>query len=251
MEGGKESWNSYWNEYRLDVVRTAAHVSACRVAESLVRRWYGQRVPAELRILDLGCGDGHLTHLVNQRLASLAPSVKIVGFDVSGTALSKTRGASWSQRTSFTQGDACKLPFRDGTFDGVVSFGYASVASYGKPEIQEELFRVTKPSGWLIADFRNHLSLYFVLFKPAWIVRWVKRFLGFGKAQYHLSTLGVERYFAGHGFQRRLRRFALSFPPVPFLTSGTMLRIERLLDVPVLGRLFGRVFFLAFRRNDA
>jgi ubiquinone/menaquinone biosynthesis C-methylase UbiE len=67
------------------------------------------------RVLDIGCGTGELA----VRLRQAFPRMMVVGCDFSagmlGRAASKGNAAHW------VQGDACRLPFRDATFDVVTS----------------------------------------------------------------------------------------------------------------------------------
>ena len=60
------------------------------------------------RILDVGCGTGRLT-------VPLSESHMPVGVDSSAEMLSVARGKGG--RAAFVRGDACALPFRDGSFD--------------------------------------------------------------------------------------------------------------------------------------
>lgn len=250
MSSKEKHWNSYWNEYCLDRVRRATHLFSNNAAFSLLMRYYNDRMPEKLCILDLGCGDGSLTNLFAESLLSMGVGVTVVGCDLSSTALLNARSSTQSHRVTFLQVDANQLPFRDQTFHGVMSFGYASVASYHDSRIQRELFRTIKPGGWLIVDFRNILSLYFIFFRPLWIVKWLMRFFGFGKRQYHLSTLGVTGYFSRYGFKTHSMQFLLSFPPLPHLPPLILMGTERLVDRLHLRRLFGRIFLVLFLRWD-
>ena len=81
-----------------------------------------------LRVLDLGCGHGDLTPLLldDSRL-------EIVALDLSAGALGQFRarlGDRLPERLTLARASVYELPFPDGAFDAVVSFGYASAASY-------------------------------------------------------------------------------------------------------------------------
>jgi trans-aconitate methyltransferase len=64
------------------------------------------------RVLDLGCGTGHLTAAVD------AAGASVVGVDASGEMVAEARATHPS--LAFVRGDVRRLPF-DGSFDGVLS----------------------------------------------------------------------------------------------------------------------------------
>lgn len=67
-------------------------------------------------ILDVGCGTGYFAHL----LKVMYPNAKVYGVDISNTALSI--GKEKYKEIIFIKADAeVKLPFRDNTFDLVIS----------------------------------------------------------------------------------------------------------------------------------
>jgi ubiquinone/menaquinone biosynthesis C-methylase UbiE len=67
------------------------------------------------RVLDVGCGTGQLA----ARLRREIPGTQVVGCDFSRGMLGEARARDG--RLAWVQGDAGRLPFRDGTFDAVVS----------------------------------------------------------------------------------------------------------------------------------
>ena len=77
------------------------------------------------------------------------------------------------ERLSLTRASVYELPFPDAAFDGVVSFGYASAASYEGAEW--EVARVLDPGGVAVVDFANP-SLYHWLAAPRPTWRWLQRY---------------------------------------------------------------------------
>ena len=213
-----------------------------------MRRHYGERFPNELRILDLGSGDASLICRLTAALKSSGTSVKAIGCELSSSALAKTRLEPHPNVGGFVQADSAQLPFCGQVFDGVTSFGYGSVASYDNPQIHQEVFRALKPGGWLIVDYRNHLSLWFIVLKPWLIAKWLMRFWGFQKPQYHFATFGIRRYYTRCSFEPRIVRFLLCFPPVSF-SERYLLAIERVCRLLRVERLFGRIFLGLFHRK--
>jgi len=67
--------------------------------------------------LDLGCGTGSLA----RALAGRSATVRIVGLDASDDYVAHARRQLGDARVEFQAGDACALPFPDGSFDAVLS----------------------------------------------------------------------------------------------------------------------------------
>jgi ubiquinone/menaquinone biosynthesis C-methylase UbiE len=101
-------------------------------------------VTPQLRILDLGCGDG-TTALPLARLGA-----EVVGIDIARNLVeagNKRAEAAGLTRLKFQEGDACNLEgVRDHFFDVTVSMFGAMFAP--KPfDVAKEMVRVTKPGG--------------------------------------------------------------------------------------------------------
>ena len=98
--------------------------------------------------LDLGSGVGWATHIaVRERHVGRA-----VGLDFSYRAL--TSAARLTPEAGWVDGDGTHLPFSNGTFDRVFSFG--SMEHF--PDIRAgfaEVFRVLKPGGLLVTAVPN------------------------------------------------------------------------------------------------
>jgi SAM-dependent methyltransferase len=98
--------------------------------------------------LDLGSGVGWATHIaVRERGVRTA-----VGLDFSYRAL--TSAARLTPEAGWVDGDGTRLPFADGTFERIFSFG--SMEHF--PDIKAgfaEVFRVLKPGGRLVTAVPN------------------------------------------------------------------------------------------------
>jgi ubiquinone/menaquinone biosynthesis C-methylase UbiE len=109
------------------------------------------------RILDVGCGTGHLTRMVAR---AAGPDGSALGVDPSSEALARARRATRVANCAFGEGRAEKLDFPDGSFDAVVS----SLMIHHLPDDQRtqaigEMSRVLRPGGRvLVADFRPPAS---------------------------------------------------------------------------------------------
>lgn len=123
-----------------------------------VYRGLAAKVASETRagkILDVGSGPGH----VSIELAKFLPSVEIVGLDMSASMIEMAEKSvdehGFSARIEFRQGDAAEIPFKDASFDFVVSSW--SLHLWKRPaQILSEVHRVLKPGcSALVYDARG------------------------------------------------------------------------------------------------
>ena len=106
------------------------------------------------RVLDVGTGPAHLP----VELARRSPNLQLVGIDLSRRMLRIAASTAQQEAVHFAQADVRDLPFRDGTFDLVVST--ASIHHWRDPAAGiRECLRVTAPGGrcW-IYDLRTDVS---------------------------------------------------------------------------------------------
>lgn len=99
-------------------------------------------------VLEVGCGTG----LILERLAKI--SKRAVGVDLSPGMLEKAR----ERELDVIEASATDLPFEDASFDITCSFKVLAHI----PEISRalsEMARVTRPGGYLLAEFYNPWSL--------------------------------------------------------------------------------------------
>jgi SAM-dependent methyltransferase len=194
-------------------------------------------------VLDLGCGPGDLTPLL---LAE--PRMEIVGIDLSAAALGRFRArldGRLPERLALARASVYELPFPDGVFDAVVSFGYASAASYAGAE--REVARVLRPGGMAVVDFVNP-SLYRWLAAPLATWRWLQRYRDPAESQYHFGRAGLGRHFGPAGLRIEAIRYLNAYPPLERLAGQSWSAgLDRTL-ARVGGRLLGRVLLAKLRR---
>jgi ubiquinone/menaquinone biosynthesis C-methylase UbiE len=108
----------------------------------------GLRRAAHERVLDVGCGTGLLAARIGREL----PEADVVGCDFSRGMLARaTENAS---RASLVQGSASALPFRDASFDAIVS----TEAFHWFPDQDaalREFLRLLVPKGRLFVSLIN------------------------------------------------------------------------------------------------
>jgi len=94
------------------------------------------------RVLDVACGPGNFT----RGFARVAGEGLVVGLDASKTMLAVAVRDSPSANLAYVRGDACALPFRDGSFDAICCF--AALYLIQEPmRALDEITRVLAPGG--------------------------------------------------------------------------------------------------------
>jgi demethylmenaquinone methyltransferase/2-methoxy-6-polyprenyl-1,4-benzoquinol methylase len=95
------------------------------------------------RVLDVACGTGDLSLTLFE-----ITGARVVGTDFCRPMLGIAAGKVPSQ-IRLIEGDALRLPFRDGSFDAVtIAFGLRNLSSVESGLV--ELRRVLKPGGWVV-----------------------------------------------------------------------------------------------------
>jgi len=107
---------------------------------------WAARYCAGRSVLDVACGVGYGSEILRQ-----AGATRVVGVDLAFEAFPAN---GHRPRALFTNADACRLPFEDGTFDAVVSF--ETIEHVPHPEqLLQEIVRVLKSDGICICSSPN------------------------------------------------------------------------------------------------
>jgi len=94
------------------------------------------------RVLDVACGPGNFT----REFARVADEGLVVGLDSSKAMLAVAVRETESANVAYVRGDACALPFSDGSFDAVCCF--AALYLIEQPMLAlQEIVRVLAPAG--------------------------------------------------------------------------------------------------------
>ena len=94
------------------------------------------------RVLDLACGPGNFT----RDFASATGGSLVVGIDASKTMLAIAVRKTESANLAYVRGDACALPFRDGSFDAICCFAALYLIQEPRRAL-DEIARVLAPGG--------------------------------------------------------------------------------------------------------
>lgn len=134
-------------------------------------RMLADAVPPRAGILDLGCGTGDMLLMLHEEV----PDARLTGLDFSPNMLAVAQDrCSAVEGVRLIEGNACRLPMEDSSFDGVsISFALRNTADYAA--VISESFRVLKPGGAFlcidsfvpgIAPVRPFYRLYFSVIMP-------------------------------------------------------------------------------------
>jgi ubiquinone/menaquinone biosynthesis C-methylase UbiE len=105
------------------------------------------RLPERPNSLELGCGQGALARLMVERFQA---RMTATDFDPVQVRLAELRLRDLGESVSFRVVDARELPFADGEFDVVFSFGVMHHIAGGWRQVVREVSRVLTPVGLFV-----------------------------------------------------------------------------------------------------
>lgn len=122
----------------------------------------------DLRVLDLGCGDGFPTLEIAQRLGN---SSQVIGIDPWPDAIRKAKRKTELMGISnaeFIEGDAGRMPLEDRSFDLIVSNLLINNLS-DRNAVMSECRRVAKPNAVLSwgTNLQDHMPEFYAVFEHA------------------------------------------------------------------------------------
>jgi SAM-dependent methyltransferase len=113
-----------------------------RLAGEIFLDWLA--APANVRWLDIGCGNGAFT----EALIARCDPIEVIGIDPSEGQLAFARTRPAARSAQFRIGDAQALPFGDDCFDvAVMALVVTYLSDPGKAV--SEMARVVRPGGWV------------------------------------------------------------------------------------------------------
>jgi ubiquinone/menaquinone biosynthesis C-methylase UbiE len=142
-----------------------------------------------MKLLDVGCGAGHLVNALGRRY----PDLTLTGVDLSPEMIRRAREATRGlPNVSVSVGDALALDFPDATFDFVLSI--ASIKHWpNRVSGMREIFRVLRPGGRVfVMEIDRNASREVIL---RFVTRW--RFAVWPLP--HLFATHFKRFVASQG----------------------------------------------------
>jgi len=140
-ERGLEGRYSYWEPANLYLYQGRERALLSLLAEA------GLLPLTDLRVLDVGCGEGAV---LRDLLRYGARPEKLAGVDLLLSRLASAR--ELNPHIAFSVGDAASLPYLDGSFDLLLGFTLLSsvVEAAARRAAASEMLRVLQPGGVLV-----------------------------------------------------------------------------------------------------
>ena len=143
-----DDWARYYDDPAPRTLTAQNFVSRRRFAIQMIE----SKLPKGSKILDVGCGTGHLAAELARR-----------GYDTWGTDLSAgmidyARANYNAER--YQVGDIEKIPFPDNTFDGIVCLGVVEYLASDDAALKE-MHRVLRPGGYSVITTPSSVCPFF------------------------------------------------------------------------------------------
>jgi ubiquinone/menaquinone biosynthesis C-methylase UbiE len=184
-----DDWARFYDDPKPVTMTSQNLVSRRRFALEMIE---SQLAPGS-KILDVGCGTGHLANELMRR------GYQAWGVDFSQGMVRYAREHYAADR--FQVGDIERIPFPDNTFDGIVCLGVMEYLSNDEPALRE-MWRVLKPGGVAVITTPSALCPFYyfdrallhvrILLRP--LIRLVRKPL---TASQDLPTVTHRKYFRG------------------------------------------------------
>lgn len=212
-----------------DLFYNDGDVRTCRNVQELFenvkfRRLDGFLPEPPCRSLEVGCGSAGVSLYLHNRRGY---DVTLVDLSEEALALARrnfaTHAPTGSGRVSFQRADALHLPFTDGAFDVVMSFGLLEHFTHIDPPIVEQL-RVLRPGGTFFADVvTRRFSVDALGRMPGQVVRTagallrgdLDRLRSARSADFYENSFGLAEYVSTVQRHGGLVRYALGNRPFP------------------------------------
>ena len=107
-----------------------------------------RKIPKNSSVLEVGCGEGYGAKLLSQNVA------KIIGLDIDKNIIAHAQKKYGSGNCIFSVYDGKKIPYKDDTFDALISFQVIEHVRDDKNYVSE-IYRVLKRNGIFILTTPN------------------------------------------------------------------------------------------------
>jgi 2-polyprenyl-3-methyl-5-hydroxy-6-metoxy-1,4-benzoquinol methylase len=186
-------------------------------------------------VLDVGCGSGIATQLLAEAGAH------VTAIDLTDWAVETTRARldAFDLSGDVRRGDAEELPFPDGSFDLVFSWGVIHHSS-NMDRALAELVRVCRPGGQLVLMVYHRRSLFFVVYRAFQRFLPLARRVGlhFEGARAGETEGLIARHFTVAELERKLAAVGLTGVWVqPYGQDAELLPLPRRIRIPITERI--------------
>jgi ubiquinone/menaquinone biosynthesis C-methylase UbiE len=185
--------------------------------------------------LEIGCGTGLFTRLVNEKSGA-----SILATDISYELLKEAREKF--PQGKFVLDDAMNMQFADASFD--VVFGSSVIHHLDLKKSAQEIYRVLKPGGRMVFAEPNMLNPQIFIQKN---IPFIKRWLGDSPDETAIVRWKYKKLLKETGF-KNIRIFPYDFlhPLTPRFLIPLVDRLGRLIEkIPLLRELAGSVIIYA------
>jgi ubiquinone/menaquinone biosynthesis C-methylase UbiE len=143
-----EDWARFYSDPKPLTLNSQNLVSRRRFALQMLEA----RLSPGSKILDIGCGTGHLAGELMRR------GYEAWGVDLSDAMVRYAR--EHYDKDRFQTGDIERIPFPDNSFDGVMCLGVVEYLSSDEAALRE-MWRVLKPGGWAVITTPNSICPFY------------------------------------------------------------------------------------------
>ncbi len=155
-----------------------------------------QNIPADAQVLEVACGTGHTTRLLNSL------GISIVACDLTPKMMVQAESSIDESKaeTVFVQTSAFGLPFSDNSIDFLISTRFLHL--FGRDDqgkLIKEFRRVLKPGGTLLVDFDNLVARW--LYAIPHFFYNIIRYRRFAPDSHYNTPKQVSDLLTNNGFQ--------------------------------------------------
>jgi len=237
-------------EYFREIDRRIFHPRYMRLTADANGRTFGRYVDFDALdgkvVLEVGCGSG----IAAQMLAEAGANLTAVDLTPWAVATTRARLDAFGLDGTVLEADGEQLPFADGSFDLVFSWGVIHHSS-NMDRALGELVRVCRPGGKLVLMVYHRRSLFYVAYKSFQRFLPVARRLGlhFEGARTGETEGLIARHFSVDELRRKLEAAGLAdVRIVPYGQDAELLPLPRRIRLPITERLPQRFKDAVLRR---
>jgi ubiquinone/menaquinone biosynthesis C-methylase UbiE len=226
-------------EYFREIDRRIFHPRYMRLTADAKKRTFGRYVDfdalAGKDVLEVGCGSG----IAAQMLAEAGANLTAVDLTPWAVETTRTRLDAFGLAGAVQEADGENLPFDDGSFDVVFSWGVIHHSS-DMDRALRELVRVLRPGGDLVLMVYNRRSLFYVAYKGFQRFLPLARRLGlhFEGARAGETEGLIARHFSMDELRAKLEGAGLRDVRIePYGQDAELLPLPRKVRLPITERL--------------